>query len=168
MVTEKRDFTVYFLIFLRILQEKRLEKTMRKRIFEFFTLFLIGAMLYPAIEILFRGYTHLSMSLLGGICLVCIRLVDLSLGKLRRVWKAAVSAVIITQFEFLTGLILNCLLGLRIWDYSHLPLNIAGQICPLFTFFWFLLSFAVLLSFQKIPQFFREARRFSRLPRKIS
>ncbi len=122
---------------------------MKKRSFEFLVLFLLGAILYPIIELLFRGRTHLSMGLLGGICLVSIRLVDLALGRVRRIWKAVTCAVIITQLEFLCGLLVNVSLGLGVWDYSHLPLNILGQICPLFTFFWFFLSFAALICFRK-------------------
>ena len=48
---------------------------------------------------------------------------------------------IITALEFFVGLLVNKIFRLHVWDYSHLPFNIFGQICPLFSFAWFLLSF---------------------------
>ena len=120
---------------------------MKAQIRSYFVLFCAGAILYPLVEILFRGYTHVSMSLLGGICLVAIRWIDLTVPKLRLPWKAMLCALIITQLELICGLIVNCHLGLGVWDYSRLPWNLAGQICPLFSFFWFLLSVLVLSYF---------------------
>lgn len=115
-----------------------------KRFYSYLITFLMGAVLYPIIEILFRGHSHVSMSLLGGICLMVIRFTDEAMGRLRTVWKAALAAVMITQLELIFGIVLNHGLGLGVWDYSHLPGNLAGQICPLFSFFWFLLSFAAI------------------------
>ena len=48
---------------------------------------------------------------------------------------------IITTLELLVGLLVSKLLHLHVWDYSTRPLNLFGQVCPLFSFFWFLLSF---------------------------
>ena len=41
-----------------------------------------------------------------------------------------------TAVEFVAGLVLNLWLGLDIWDYSHLPFNLMGQICPQFAALW--------------------------------
>ena len=43
-------------------------------------------------------------------------------------------------FPFLTGCIVNLLLGFHVWDYSDLPLNILGQICIPFSIIWFFIS----------------------------
>lgn len=48
--------------------------------------------------------------------------------------------ICITVAEFMSGLVLNVWLGLGIWDYSGLPLNIMGQICLPFTLIWCVLS----------------------------
>ena len=45
-------------------------------------------------------------------------------------------AMLVTAVEFVAGLVLNVWLGLGIWDYSHLPFNLMGQICPQFTALW--------------------------------
>lgn len=52
-------------------------------------------------------------------------------------WAQAVScAALVTVVEFFAGLLLNVRLGLGIWDYSHLPGNILGQVCPQFFLIW--------------------------------
>lgn len=56
-------------------------------------------------------------------------------------WQAVICACGITVVEFVVGLILNVWMGLGIWDYSHMPGNLLGQICPQFVGVWFLLSF---------------------------
>ncbi len=111
--------------------------------------FLCGSILYPIIELIFRGRTHISMSILGGICLCAIYFVHLSLGQGHLLFKAFLSSVLITQLELICGLIVNVALSLSVWDYSHQAFNLSGQICPLFSFFWFLLSLIPLLFFQK-------------------
>ena len=49
-------------------------------------------------------------------------------------------SAIITVLEFITGLIVNVWMGLNIWDYSDMPLNIMGQICLPFTIAWLFIS----------------------------
>ena len=41
--------------------------------------------------------------------------------------------------EFLSGCVLNLWLCLDVWDYSGLPGNVLGQICPAYGLLWFLL-----------------------------
>jgi len=56
------------------------------------------------------------------------------------VLQQLIAASGITVIEFISGLILNVWLGLNMWDYSNMPGNILGQICPQFTILWFFLS----------------------------
>ena len=105
-------------------------------------LFLIGGTVYYLIEIMWRGYSHWSMFILGGICFVIMGL----LNEYEFKWQGSlikqsiISAVIITAFEFITGCIVNLWLGWHIWDYSELPCNIWGQVCLYFFFVWIALS----------------------------
>ncbi len=109
-------------------------------------LFLVGGTLYFFIEILFRGYSHPSMFICGGICFVLIGLInEFKTFKLPLVWQMLISSIIITSIEFITGLIVNLWLGLNVWDYSSRPFNILGQICLLYTILWFFLSFAAIV-----------------------
>lgn len=51
-----------------------------------------------------------------------------------------VMALFITFLEYLAGLFLLKFMNTRLWDYSNYRFNIQGLICPLFTFFWWVLS----------------------------
>ena len=53
--------------------------------------------------------------------------------------QALCCAALVTAAEFLAGLILNVWMGLGVWDYSDLPGNVLGQICPMFTVIWWVL-----------------------------
>ena len=53
--------------------------------------------------------------------------------------QSAICTVAITATELVAGLILNVWLGLGVWDYSHLPLNLWGQICAQYTLLWYIL-----------------------------
>ena len=53
--------------------------------------------------------------------------------------QAVACAALVTVVELVAGLVLNVWMGLNIWDYSHLPLNLWGQICPQFAVVWWAL-----------------------------
>ena len=56
-----------------------------------------------------------------------------------------IGGVLVTALEFITGLIVNVWLGLNVWDYSNLPLNLMGQICLPFFFAWVGLSVVAII-----------------------
>lgn len=103
--------------------------------------FGIGAIGYGLIEILWRGRTHWSMVLAGGISFLGLSKISAKYKKSNLFIKSVIGCGFITAVEFVFGLIFNILLKRKIWDYSKIPLNIGGQICPLYSFFWFALSF---------------------------
>ena len=41
-----------------------------------FVMWVFGAFGYGLIEIIFRGYTHISMGILGGLCLISMSLLN--------------------------------------------------------------------------------------------
>ncbi|MBC6714462.1 putative ABC transporter permease [Treponema sp. Marseille-Q3903] len=49
-------------------------------------------------------------------------------------------ALSITVFEYIAGLIFIKGMKIKLWDYSRCWGNIQGIICPLYTFFWYILS----------------------------
>lgn len=49
-------------------------------------------------------------------------------------------AVAITLFEYIAGLIFIRGMKVKLWDYSKCWGNFQGIICPLYSFFWYLLS----------------------------
>lgn len=101
--------------------------------------FLFGGVGYGLIELIWRGRTHPSMVLTGGACFSIIYGMNKWLRKRPLFVRCALSAAAITAVEFSVGLVVNRLLGLGVWDYSNQKFNLLGQICPLYTFFWFLL-----------------------------
>ena len=113
-------------------------------------LFIIGGLGYSAIELLWRGYTHPSMGVLGGVCLIAIRLINKRFCNRSLLFRASICGAVITVLELITGVLLNIILKLSIWDYSKMPLNILGQICPLYTFLWILLSFILIFIPEKL------------------
>lgn len=53
--------------------------------------------------------------------------------------QALVCAALATAVEFVAGVVLNLWLGLGVWDYAHLPLNLFGQICLSYSMLWWAL-----------------------------
>lgn len=107
---------------------------------EYICVFLAGGIIYNLIEIAWRGYTHWSMTIAGGICLVLIYTISQKMRGRSVILKYSLCCLVITAVEFVIGLIVNVALGLDVWDYSSVPGNIMGQICPFFTLMWLLLS----------------------------
>ena len=103
-------------------------------------LFSIGAVGYGLIEVLWRGHTHWSMLTAGGICFVFFAKIGEKLKHTSLLLKAIIGSGFITLVELIFGVIFNIILKKNVWDYSKLPLNIGGQICILYSFFWTLLS----------------------------
>lgn len=102
---------------------------------------VIGGAIYVGIEMLWRGHSHPSMFILGGLCFVSIGLInELFPWELGIVWQALIGGTLVTCLEFITGVIVNIWLKLGVWDYSGLPLNIMGQVCLPFYFAWVSLS----------------------------
>ena len=99
---------------------------------------MAGGGAYGLCELLFRGWTHWTMLLAGGVSLLLILLACGGEGPLWQKW--VMGCAIITTVEFVSGCVLNLGLGWNIWDYSALPLSLMGQVCPVFCGFWSLLS----------------------------
>ena len=102
--------------------------------------FLIGGISYGIIEILFRGYTHWSMLITGGICFFIFYLINFRLESNNLLIRCVISTLVITTLEFIVGYIVNIVLKWNVWDYSHMPYNIKGQICLGFSGMWLILG----------------------------
>jgi uncharacterized membrane protein len=114
---------------------------MIKKLLKNLFLFVVGGDIYIMIEILYRGYSHWTMFLLGGICFLCLGYINRFLP-----WETPlpvqmlIGAGIITALEFMTGCIVNIYLGWHVWNYSNVPLNLWGQICFPASAGWYFLS----------------------------
>ena len=108
-------------------------------------LLVLGGAVYYSMEIIWRGYSHWTMALCGGICLMSIYRMNCLLCRKRLVLRAALGSGIITAVELVCGCIVNRALNWNVWDYSDVPLNLLGQICLPFTVLWFAICFPVCL-----------------------
>ena len=99
-------------------------------------LFLLGAVLYVTLELFWRGRSHISMALAGGLSLVLLFGIYTRYPALPLLARCIVGSAVITAVEFITGAIVNVRLRLGVWDYSTLPFNLYGQICPRFSLLW--------------------------------
>ena len=111
-------------------------------IIKYCILFWIGGSTYVTIEVLYRSRSHISMFLLAGIIFILC-------GLLNEIWEwttplflqVFIGTLIALFGEFITGCVVNLWLNLNIWDYSELPFNLLGQICPQFAIIWMPLIF---------------------------
>jgi uncharacterized membrane protein len=114
-----------------------------------FMMFCVGFTLYQCVEGLWKtlGPNHLgiqsfTMGILGGITILMVSAINKKLPWLLPIWlQAIIGGIGILILEFGAGLLLNkylCpLLGRPIiWDYTGMPLNIMGIICPQFFIIW--------------------------------
>lgn len=104
-----------------------------------FQRFAFGGMAYGILETIFRGYTHWSMGIAGGLCFCLLYQVEQVFEE--PLWKKCLlGSGIITTVEYVTGCIVNLWLDWNVWSYSNHAINLDGQICLLFSALWALLS----------------------------
>lgn len=102
---------------------------------------LFGGCVYFLIEMAWRGHSHWTMAVLGGVCFVLIGEINEFIPwNMPLVLQGAIGSGIVTLLELVSGIILNLWLGLGIWDYSNMPFNFLGQICLPFSLLWVALS----------------------------
>ena len=113
-------------------------------------LFYTGGTVYLSLELLYRGRSHGSMFLAGGLCFLLIGHMNRVEPKLPLPLRAIVGALIVTTVELGTGMVFNR--QYQVWDYRDQPGNFMGQICPLFSALWIPLSLAAALLFEQMEK----------------
>ena len=109
-------------------------------------MFLFGGDVYCIIELLYRQRTHYSMFFCAGFAVMLLYYIYTA--KQMPVFLfALVGAAIITLLELIFGIVFNMLLGMSVWDYSAVPLNILGQICLPFSAIWYAFSIGLYYAF---------------------
>ena len=117
-----------------------MKKAIRK-IIEYIAIFIVGAITYMLLEICWRGFTHWTMGILGGIVIILVGLInEVTRKDLPLIIQAPMASIIITLLEYWAGYILNIQLGMNIWDYSDLPFNVDGQVCLYYSLLWMILG----------------------------
>ena len=118
------------------------------KIWKMCLLFYTGGAGYLTLELLFRGRSHGSMFLAGGLCFLLIGHLSHVEPKLSLAGRTAMGALIVTTVELAAGLLVNR--NHQVWDYRDQPFNFMGQICPVFTVLWLPVSLAAILLYRQL------------------
>ena len=97
-------------------------------------LFYLGGGAYMTLEFLWRGRSHGSMFILGGLCFSLMGPLYRNLPRIPLAVKQVLGAVMVTALELTTGLLVNR--EFAVWDYRNLPYNFHGQICLNYSLLW--------------------------------
>lgn len=102
-------------------------------------LFYMGGAGYMFLEFFWRGRSHGSMFLLGGLCFLLIGRLWQRFRSIPPAIRMLLSAMLVTALELVTGLLVNR--NYRVWDYRKMPLQFGGQICLSYSLLWIPVSF---------------------------
>ncbi len=111
-------------------------------------MFLFGGAGYVGLELLWRGRSHGSMFLAGGICFLLLGKLCEVKPRLPVALRCLVGAGIITTVELAAGLLANR--DYSVWDYRGMPLNYHGQICLVYSLLWVPVSFGAMLLYRLV------------------
>lgn len=103
-------------------------------------MFALGGGIYVALEMLWRGRSHISMFAAGGVCFLLLGAMGRKNWKLGK--RSLLGAVAITAVELAAGLLVNR--DWQVWDYRGEPLNLFGQVCLGYSALWAGLSLAAM------------------------
>lgn len=117
-------------------------------------LWVFGGTLYFLLEVIFKSVTGHPERISWTMLVVAILLtIPVERAGEQLPWEvplwlqALCCAALVTAVELAAGLILNVWLGLGVWDYSNLPGNLWGQICPQYSALWFVLCLVFIPTF---------------------
>lgn len=115
--------------------------SIKNKIYKDLILIFVMGTLYMVLEGLWRGWTHISMLVVGGLSAFLIgRLNQHPKFYDKKMWQEClIGTIIILVLEFTSGCILNLWLHLDVWSYANVPFNLLGQICLPYTLLWFML-----------------------------
>lgn len=116
-----------------------------KKLTKYTFLMGIGGITYMLIEFAWRGYSHWSSFILGSIAFTFIGCLNEFDEQHSIVCQMICGGMFITLTELLMGIFVNIILQENAWDYSNMWGNLLGQICPLFSFIWCILSFVAIV-----------------------
>ncbi len=86
---------------------------MMKKIGEYLFFWAAGGALYYSFEVLFRGFSHWSMFVLGGICFVFFFVQGKSLNWQDPLWRQVLRCMVfVTSMEFIKQMAALCGVGL--------------------------------------------------------
>ena len=120
----------------------------------------LGGCIYYSFELIFRGFSHWTMFLLGGVCFLFFYIQGAATNWSDPLWLQTLRATIfVVSLEFTTGIIVNKFLNMNVWNYERMPFHLFGQIClPFAIIFSGLCVIGILLSGYISHWFYREEK----------
>ena len=106
---------------------------------------IFGGGVYIIIEILYRGYSHWSMAIAGGVSFLLLHGLFSKFSGMHMILKLVACLIIISSVEFLVGYIVNMRFRWNIWDYSNHRYNLCGQVCLRYSLTWALFAIPISL-----------------------
>ncbi len=105
-----------------------------KKVSEYLVLWTLGGTIYYTFEVIFRGFSHWSMFMLGGLCLVFFGQQGLWVEWEAPLWLQLVRCVLfVTAGEFITGIIVNKWLALeRLGLFGSAFSTVRTDMCALY------------------------------------
>ena len=101
-----------------------------KNALKMIVLLMIGGTIYFCIEMLWRGHSHWTMALVGGICFIAIGAINEYIPwEMGMVQQSLIGACLVTGIEFIAGIILIC--HLILWDKFAYLFSLLGLLCLL-------------------------------------
>ena len=97
-------------------------------------LFYIGGMAYMFLEFTWRGRSHGTMFILGGLCFLVLGQLARWLPVKNAAVKGITGAAAVTALELAAGLAVNR--DYAIWVYRQVPFQFQGQICLPYSLLW--------------------------------
>ena len=92
-----------------------------KRLSEYLFFWTLGGTLYYSFEMIFRGFSHWSMFMLGGFCLVFCIQQGIWTGWDSPLWLQVLwCSVFVTTGEFITGILVNKVMHWHVWVIVNL------------------------------------------------
>lgn len=132
-----------------------------KKLAEYISVLCVGSASYSIIEVVWRGFTHWTMSIVGGVCMLLIYVIG-STYESTTLWKKCIAgSLVITNAELIVGFLVNILLGWSVWSYSGMRFNFYGLVCPLYTLLWFFLCIPANIVCDLLRRGFRGEKRSS-------
>ena len=106
---------------------------------------IFGGGVYIIIEILYRGYSHWSMAIAGGVSFLLLHGLFSKFSGMHMILKLVACLIIISSVEYLVGYIVNMRFRWNIWDYSNHRYNLYGQVCLRYSLTWALFAIPISL-----------------------
>ena len=123
---------------------------MTSTVWEYILIFFIYALLGWMTEVIFaalRSHTLVNRGFLNGpVCPVygfgMVAMLVLLGPHAQNILAVFLAGVIVPSLvELIAGALMYGLFHARWWDYSDKPFNLYGQICPLYTIYWYFLCY---------------------------